>query len=168
MRHLDEYQLSAAAKRRLRSHKACQKALKAGSSVQHVVGFSQGVMADFYQAALNLFTAGHYEDAADAFLFLVGMNLDNLDFWLGFGMASQMNREFETAIDAYEVAAITELDNPVPYFYLAKCFFALHERDSALAAIQLAIEHAADRKEYQELKQLAITAQQFLVQDKVF
>ena len=106
-------------------------------------------MAKFYGAAYRLFEHRRYTEAANAFLFLVTLNPYNHDYWVGMGMCSQLTKDYETAIDAYEMAAICRIDSPVPYFYLAKCLFALHDRDSALQALDLAIEYAENHSEFE-------------------
>lgn len=132
-------------------------------SIQKEMGFSDDTMARFYQAARAAFVAKHYADAADAFVFLIGMNPSNADYWIGYGMASQMNRDFDSAVDSYESAALCELDNPIPYMYLGKCLFAMHERDNALAAFQLAVEYAGTRPEFRALKKAASKARDLLL-----
>jgi type III secretion system low calcium response chaperone LcrH/SycD len=122
-------------------------------------------MAKFYNAAYHLFEKKKYADAGNAFLFLVTLNPYNHDYWLGLGMTTQLSGDFETAIDAYEMAAICKYDSPVPYFYLAKCLFAMHDRESALQALNLAIEYAGDSAEYNELKQQANAAKTLLLRD---
>jgi tetratricopeptide (TPR) repeat protein len=74
-------------------------------------------------------------------------------------MATQMWGDFESAVDAYEMAAIYDPENPVPYFYLAKCLFAMHERQSSLLALEMAVLYAQDIPKYQELKLQALEAQ---------
>ena len=78
-------------------------------------------------------------------------------------MATQMSGNFEDAIDAYEMAAYYKLDDPVPYFYLAKCLFAIDDRENALQALDLAVEYASDQMEFAELKQQAIKARNILI-----
>ncbi len=78
-------------------------------------------------------------------------------------MATQMCQDYEAAIDAYELAAIADIANPVPYFYLAKCLFAIHDRENALQALDLAIETANDLEKYADLKQQAEVAKQIIL-----
>lgn len=137
--------------------------LSQGRSAQEVLGLSYEQMAAFYRKALQLFNEKSYAEAADAFLFLAYMNLENHDYWLGLGMATQMCHDYEAAIDAYELAAIYDLSSPVPYFYLAKCLFAIHDHTSALEALDMAIEASKDRVEYAELLEQAIHAKEVLV-----
>ena len=120
-------------------------------------------MAKFYRAAYQLFQEKRYQDAANAFLFLVTLNPENHDYWLGFGMTTQLNGDFEAAIDAYEMAAICEVENPVPYFFLAKCLFAIHDRESALQALEMAIEFSEGSEEYKALNAQALSARDVLL-----
>lgn len=137
-----------------------------GKNGQDVLGFSNEAMAKFYHAASQLFEHRRYSDSANAFLFLVTLNPYSHDYWLGLGMSTQMLGNFEGAIDAYEMAAITDVENPIPYFYLAKCLFAMHDRDSALEALNLAIEYSVDEDKYGELKRQAHAAKVLLLKHK--
>jgi type III secretion system low calcium response chaperone LcrH/SycD len=160
---LSEFRLSAKAKEKLKNKKLLKKELAKGKTAQEILGFSNEAMAKFYQAAYFLFEHKRYEDAANAFLFLATLNPHNHDFWLGLGMSMQLCHEYETAIDAYELAALSDISSPVPYFYLAKCLFAIHDRESALQALDLAIETADDLDEYADLKKQAIQAKEILL-----
>ena len=162
---IEEFKLSKKARLKLKNKKWLQQQLAAGKSAQELMGFSDGVMAKFYKAAYQLFEHESYKDAANAFLFLVTLNSYNHDYWLGLGMSTQMLGDYEAAIDAYEMAAICKLESPVPYFYLAKCLFAVHDRESSLKALDLAIEYAGDDFEFIELKDQAILARDLLLKD---
>src|ERR1700728_2512971 len=122
---LSEFKLSKKVKEKLKDKAYLKREFAKGKSGQEILGFSDETMAKFYRAALQLFEHQHHKDAANAFLFLVTLNPFNHDYWLGLGMSTQMSGDFESAIDAYEMAAIYDMDNPVPYFYLAKCLFAM-------------------------------------------
>src|SRR5262249_33164463 len=139
---LGEFKVSKKVREKLKNKKLLKKELAKGKSAQEIMGFSDETMAKFYGAAYKLFENRRYLDAANAFLFLVTLNPYNHDYWLGLGMATQLSHDYESAIDAYEMAAVCKVDSPVPYFYLAKCLFAMHDRESALQALDLAIEYA--------------------------
>jgi len=160
---LSEFKLSKKAKAKLKNKKQLKKELAQGKSAREIMGFSEEAMAKFYAAANRLFESRRYVDSADAFLFLVTLNPYRHDYWLGLGMATQMCQNYEAAIDAYEMASICDIGNPIPYLYLAKCLFAIHDRVSALQALDLAIESANDIEEYAELKKQAITAKNILI-----
>lgn len=160
-----EFKISKKVKEKLKNKKLLKKELAAGKNAQQILGFKDETMAKFYGAAYRLFENRRFSDAANAFLFLVTLNPYNHDYWLGLGMAAQMCGDYESAVDAYEMAAVIDIQSPVPYFYLAKCLFAMHDRESALQALSLALEYADDRPEYQELKKQAAAAQAILLKN---
>lgn len=160
---LNEFRLSDQAKEKLKDKNLLKKELAEGKTAQEIMGFSNETMSKFYQAAYYLFENKRYQDAANAFLFLATLNPHTHDYWLGLGMSTQLCRDYESAIDAYELAALCDISSPVPYFYLAKCLFAIHDRESALQALDLAIETADDLKDYAELKHQAEMAKDILL-----
>lgn len=164
---LSEFQLSEKAKAKLRNQALLKKELASGKTAQEIMEFSEKTMAKFYQAAYVLFEHKRFQDAANAFLFLATLNPYHHEYWLGLGMATQLCHDYESAIDAYELAALCEVSSPVPYFYLAKCLFAIHDRSSALEALNLAIEIANDIEEYAELKQQAEAARTILLKNEL-
>lgn len=156
------FELTTDVRKKLKNKRYLQRELASGRSAQEILEFEDHSMAKFYAAACLLFDHGKYEDAANAFLFLITLNPQNFDYWLGLGMSAQMDEKIDEAVDAYEMAAYLQLDSPAPYFYLAKCYFAMHDRESALEAIDLAIEYSGNHREYRELKQLAKQAKKLL------
>lgn len=142
-----------------------QESLRQGKSPQAVLGVTQEEMAIFYRYARALFTGAEYDKAVDAFLFLSTLDEGCQEYWIGLGMALQMQKKYEAAIDAYEVGATCGIESPVPYFYLAKCFFALHDKTNAMDSLEIAIEYAGDLEEYRELKEQAESAREILLED---
>ena len=163
---LSEFKLSKKAKEKLKDKKLLEKELAAGKSAQEIIGFSDATMAKFYHAAYQLFEHQRYQDAADAFFFLATLNPRHHEYWLGLGMATQLCHNYEAAIDAYELAAICDISSPIPYFYLAKCLFAIHDRESALQALDLAIETAGENDDYADLKRQATAAKKILLKSE--
>lgn len=160
---LEEFKLSKKAKEKLKNKELLKEELASGKTPQEILGFKDETMAKFYRAAYRLFEHKKYIDAANAFLFLVTLNAQNHDYWLGLGMSAQLCGDYESAIDAYEMAAVTDVESPVPYFYLAKCLFAIHDRESALQAIDLALEYAEGNEQYKDLIQQARAAKALLL-----
>jgi type III secretion system low calcium response chaperone LcrH/SycD len=161
---LSEFNLSKEAKEKLMNKKLLKKELAEGKSAQQILGFSDATMGKFYRAAYFLFEHQRYHDSANAFLFLATLNPYNHEYWLGLGMATQLCHDYESAIDAYELAALNNIASPIPYFYLAKCLFAIHDRESAIQALDLAIESADELEEYAELKLQAEEARRILLE----
>lgn len=160
---IGEFKLSKKVRAKLKNKALLKKEFAAGRTAQEIMGFSEETMAKFYGAAYRLFEHRRYQEAANAFLFLVTLNPYHHEYWVGLGMTTQMAGDYEAAIDAYEMAAICKIDSPVPYFYLAKCLFAIHDRESALQALNLAIEYSGDSTEYSDLKTQAFKARDLLI-----
>lgn len=159
-----DFEISEKVKKKLKDKKRLKELFAQGKTAQEIMELSDITIGHFYEAAYRLFQSSRYEDAANAFLFLVTLNPYNHDFWLGLGMSTQLLGDKEAAIDAYEMAASCQIDNPVPYFYLAKCLFESHERDNALQALDLAIEYADDLPQYAELKLQAEEVKRLLLE----
>lgn len=128
------------------------KALEKGLSFQEILGFSAQTMVKFYGAAYTLFQQHKYREAADAFVFLTTLNPRVHEYWLGLGMAEQFNQEYETALTAYSMAAITHAENPWPHYHSATCYQKLSDPANARYALELALLTAGDNAEYAFLK----------------
>lgn len=163
---LSEFKFSEKVNHKLKNHQLVKQELLGGKTGQEILEFSDETMAKFYRSASKIFEGHRYSEAANAFLFLATLNPHCHEYWLGLGMATQLSHHYEAAIDAYELASLCDLGNPVPYFYLAKCLFAIHDRESALQALDLAIEIAGDSEEYAELKEQAEKAKEILQIDR--
>jgi type III secretion system low calcium response chaperone LcrH/SycD len=163
--HEDDFKISKKVRHKLKNREAIKKEIESGKSFQEILEFSDAAMSRFYHSANHLFENKRYPDAANAFLFLVTLEPHISRYWIGLGMSAQMCHDYEAAIDAYEMAAICEIENPEPYFYLAKCLFAVHDREATLQALDLAIEYAGDNDDYADLKRQAIAAKELLLKD---
>jgi type III secretion system low calcium response chaperone LcrH/SycD len=137
--------------------------LAADKQVRELLHIKPEVIAELYGYAYQLFQQQKYLEALHAFLFLTFIDTQQYDLWLGLGMALQMCQHYETAIDAYELAAVCDIENPVAYFYLAKCLFAIHDHPSALEALEMAIGFAEGQDCYRDLLHQALAAKQSLV-----
>ncbi len=162
MEDIDKFEIPEKIRKKLEDLPQLKKELGMGKTGQDILEISDELMSKFYQAAQKLFEHEKHIDAADAFLFLVTLNPHVYEYWLGLGMTLQLLGQTEEAVDAYEMAALCKASDPVPYFYLAKCLFELHERDTTLQALELAIEYADDLPQYKELKREAKEAKRLL------
>ena len=159
----DDVLLTDMARKKLADPIYLKQVLAKGVCPKDIVEFSEETMARFYGTANQFFQEECFTDASDAFLFLCYLDPSKYEYWLGLGMATQMNHNYEGAIDAYELAAICDINSPVPYFYLAKCLFAIHDHESSLQALELAIESAGEDEQFAELKEQAVKAKDVLL-----
>lgn len=163
---MKEFEIPREIKEKLKDKNNVLQQLEMGTSVQEMLGFSEDAMEKFYTVASSFIENKHYADGANAFLFLVVLNPNHYDYWLGLGLATQHCGEYEGAINAYEMAAICNIENPLPYFYLAKCLFAMHDRMSALQAIDMAIEYAGEQQDNEALYEKALAAKELLLKEQ--
>lgn len=158
-----EFHLSDAVREKLCNKSHIINELKGGKKGQEIIEFSDETMQKLYKNACHLLEEKKYSEASCAFLFLGALSTQDEKNWIGLGMSLQFEHDYETAIDAYEMAALCDVDNPIPYLYLAKCFFAIHERDSALQAFDMAIEKAEGKEQYAVIKEQAEQAKKLLI-----
>jgi len=145
-----------AKEKRLNDENWLRREIQKGKSAQEILEISNEEMAEYYEAAHLFFEKEKYSVAFDIFHHLVTLNPRVNEYWIGLAMSSQMCGDYEGALDAYEMASFTEVESPVPYFFLAQCLFALHDSENAILALDLAVEFAADQTEFQEIKMQAI------------
>lgn len=163
---LKEFEITPKAQEKIRDKQLLKGEFAKGKNIQEILEFSEETMNKFYSAALAIFERHEYAKAVQAFSFLVSLSPYHYDYWLGLGASIQHCEDYEGAVDAYEMAAICQLDNPVPYFHLAKCLFAMHDRASALQAIELAIEYSTDQAQYEDLHRQALAAKETLLKEQ--
>jgi type III secretion system low calcium response chaperone LcrH/SycD len=157
--------ISTKIQRKLKNLNKIREELSSGKTGQEVLEMSDLEMLELYVGAKALFDHQKYLDSANAFLFLVTLNPQNHQYWMGLGTGLQMCGEVDGALQAYEMASLLQINDPTPYFYLAKCLLEMKDREATLQALDIAIESCSDHLEFQELKQQAIEAKELLTGD---
>lgn len=147
---------------RLQDKKILAAAMNEGEQGQDIFGFSDDDMRVMYEKAYHYLEEQKISEGIDSFIFLTTISPGHFEYWMGFGTALQLSHEYEKAIDAYEVAAICNMENPVPYIFLGKCLFAIHDRKSAYQAFELALLYAGDLEEFAEIRREAENALQHI------
>ena len=136
---------------KLRNPDELRRHIENGDSLQTILGYSDKLMEQMYQAAKDVFTEKRYSEAQEAFLFLTTLNPYVYAYWLGLAMSYQLIEEYEQAILAYDCASKVEPETPLPYYYKAGCHNLLNEIDAAKVVIEQAFERAKDNPNYEEL-----------------
>jgi len=160
---IEDYKIPEEALERLKSPDVLRRQMEEGLTFQEIIGYSHETMEKFYHVAHRLFQAQEYEKAADAFLFLTTLNPYVHHYWLGLGMAEQLNGGVQQALLAYAMAVLTNAESPVPHYHSASCYQVLNDRESALQSLQIAINCAGSSPEHSVLKERAIIAKQSLL-----
>ncbi len=123
--------------------------VKGETTLQEVKGFSDEQMEAIYSIGYNLYQVGKYQDAVQVFSWLGVFNPFMSKYWLGLGASLQMLKNFENALNAYAVAAITSVpEDPVPHLHAGECYLGMDNLDEAAKAFQMAVDFSKDKPQY--------------------
>ncbi len=156
MEDIEQYKIPQEALEKLRDPGVLNRQLKEGKTFQEIIGYAEDVMEDFYQGALALFHKQEYKKSSDAFVFLSTLNPYVHNYWLGLGMSEQLDGKHQSALMAYAMAMLTNVDNPTAHYQSANCYDHLGDRESALQSLEMAIRCAGDHAEYKIYKERAL------------
>lgn len=151
MDHVERYEIPEEAVKRLSDPQLIQQQIREGKTFQQIIGYNDQHMDQFYEGAYNLFHMQEYEKAADAFVFLTTLNPYVHNYWLGLGMSEQLNEHYHSAMLAYSMAVLTDVNNPLPQYHTAKCYLALDEKSNAINCLESALLLCAVSDKHKEL-----------------
>lgn len=124
-----------------------------GGTIQEFAGVDDTTINCLYQGAKRLYEQDFLESAADAFLFLTGLNPDMDVFWLGLGNAEFYRKNYPQAVTAYSKAIEINPFNPSSHMALSECYETMGEKDKALNTVVLALTTIQDNPEYDDFRQ---------------
>ena len=124
-----------------------KKLFQDGATLGELKGITPRELNAVYQMGLGFYNTGRYDDAEKVFSFLVMFDHLEPKYWLAAGAVQQVKRNFEKAKGAYVQATMLDIHNAKPQYYAAECYFALGQRDDALATLDTLFEYCTgDRK----------------------
>ena len=69
-------------------------------------------------------------------------------YWVGLGACLQLVRQYERALGAYALAAVTSRPrDPLPHFHAGECYLALNNLRDAEKAFRMAVDFGASQPE---------------------
>lgn len=107
-------------------------------------GFDRKTFEAMYAIARNVYQQGQYADAERMFRLLCLMDHRDMRFWLGLGASRQMAGDYEGAISSYLYAAYNLSEEPILYFYVARCYMSLGQIQAAKHSLNELIRHSND------------------------
>ena len=117
-------------------------ALAAGKTLAQATNLKQENLEGLYALAYNLYSSGNFKDAETVFRALCIYDHKDIRYWMGLGGCRQALGKYQEAIEAYSmggsVAAL--LSNPEPFFYAAKCFLKLGDKENAIDTLRITVE----------------------------
>lgn len=129
--------------------------MASGATLRDLRGLTDANMEALYALAYSEYNQANYDKALDLFRMLC--NLDHLEhrFWLGLGATRQMQRDYQHAIEAYVMAMMLDIDQPIPPLHMAECQLAIGDRESAETSFEYAVHAAGDKPQFQTIKHQA-------------
>lgn len=131
---------------------AVSSILTDGYILRDFTSITEGETEAAYALAYQLFNQQQYVKAER--LFTVLCQLDHYDgrFWLGLGASRQMQNKYADAVNAYAMAGIHDMENPVPPLRCAECYLALDRIEDAENGATAAIHWAGDEERYRQIR----------------
>jgi len=106
-----------------------------------------------YLAAKRLYDQKAYDDAADAFFFLTGLNPSFSAFWLGMANSEFHRKNYNEALSAFLKVMEGSPQDPSVHLALCHCYEALGDKQSASNMVDLALKSVEENGQEQALKE---------------
>lgn len=120
-------------------------------SLQSLIGVTEETLSNIYDVGVRFFSKMDFHKASDIFYLVTLIDYLRHNAWISLGLCEMENHHFEKALEAFGMASITDIDNPLPYIASAECSAELgkqHDAKQFLSLARAAILHQP--KENQE------------------
>jgi type III secretion system low calcium response chaperone LcrH/SycD len=133
-----------------------QHVIETGAFPKEAMGFGPEKMEATYGQAYHLYNTGKYVEAIELFRLLTVLDPSDAKYALGLAACFHMRREYQNAVRAYLLAGILAPRNPIPQFHASDCYIQMNDLASAVLLLEMAVERAGSKAEYQVLKERAL------------
>lgn len=123
------------------------------TSFQEVFPISDATIEHFYQCGCRLHQNANYQEAADVFFVISAIDYRRHNAWLALGLAEKAQNNWEPALTAFSMAALSNMQNPLAFLHSAACYIALGEKADAEDCIKAATE-ILEREPAHETRQM--------------
>jgi len=153
-RDIADYQLTKEQMDLLEDRRQLEKLEKQKTQVYELFGFSEEIMEEFYQAAVDLYKNKLYEESRNAFVCLTFLNPENSVFWTGLGSSLSILREDERALEAFQFAILYDPVSIEHYVNAVGCCLALNNKEEALNILKVAMDIVDSEEDEETLESL--------------
>ncbi len=133
-----------------------------GIGTGEILGISPVQQEQLYAFASMLYESGQHEQACDVFAHLCRVQPTEVRFVKALGMARQMAKQYEGALDAYSIAVVQDIEDAEVSIHAAECLLHLGEIGRARAAVKSACLQTQSRPVSDELLRKLQTAKDAL------
>lgn len=123
-----------------------------GGNLQEFAAVSDATIDKLYQSAKRIYDKQLFDDAADAFYFLVGLNAEISAFWLGLANAEFNRKSYKEALAAFDNVVQAPAYDPSVHLAISQCYKALGKNDKAISTLDMGIAAAEENQEYAHCK----------------
>lgn len=120
--------------------------LAGGQTLQQLLGFTPQALVQFYHAGRNLVEAKRFEDARDAFYFLVTIAPLFGEAWIGLAFSYVQCGQNAEAVQASAQALELMPENPDAYLAFCRIFIEMLDFDQAKAVCDIGLALAAENR----------------------
>ena len=122
-----------------------------GVGTGELLGIDTEQQEQLYAFAATLYESGQHEQACDVFAHLCRVQPTEVRFVKALGMARQMAKQYEGALDAYSIAVVQDIEDAEVSIHAAECLLHLEEIGRARAALKSAELQTQSRPVGEEL-----------------
>ena len=123
-----------------------------GIGTGELLGIGQEQQEQLYAFASMLYESGQHEQACDVFAYLCRVQPTEVRFVKALGMARQMAKQYEGALDAYSVAVVQDIEDAEVSIHAAECLLHMEDIGRARAAVKSANLQTESRPVSEELR----------------
>lgn len=135
---------------------AVNEMMQTGAIPKDKLGFPEEKIEALYGQAYRLYNTGKYQDAIHIFRMLILLNPPQGKYMLGLAACFHMLKDWENAVKVYMICSMVDSENPIPLFHSSDCYIQMRDRASAIISLEMAVQRAKDKPEYQILKDRAL------------
>jgi type III secretion system low calcium response chaperone LcrH/SycD len=111
-------------------------------------GLTDEAIEQFYTYGYAQYKFGNTLQAIEVFRRLCASKPFESRFWFALGACCQESKQYEPAMKAWSMAAITEPSDPYPHFHAAECASSLQEFEQANVSLNEAGTRVAKEKNH--------------------
>lgn len=115
------------------------------------MGLSSEIVEGMYGQAYVLYNSGRYKEASQVFRLLITLDPTAIKYTLGLAASQHMMKDYANAVVTYQMCALMDPENPLPQYHASDCFLKMNDKESAIAALTMAVANAGNTPEYQTI-----------------
>lgn len=96
------------------------------TTLSKMMDLSESTIDVLYSAGVRYLKKQDFSKAADIFFFLSIIDYRRYSIWFSLGLSEMKLGRFESALNAFAMASLTDPISPYPYLFSAECAFALN------------------------------------------